>query len=626
MGAKVLECDSARPLSAAERERSSSSAWFSPPSRIRWAVVLLSLLAAALYAWGATRGATHPYYTAAIRTMSESWHAFVFGAFDPTGFVTTDKLPGSMWVHALFVRVFGMHTWVLLLPEVLAATASVPLLFGAVRRWSGVRAGLVAAVILMLTPAVLATTRVNLPDTLLLFFVVAAAYALVRALEHPGWRWLVLSAVLVGLAFQMKMLQAFLVLPAFCLTYLFFAAVSPRARLVRAVVYGALSLLVSVAWMAVVSLVPATSRPQVDGSTSNSLWDMVFVYNGVGRGGSGNATAGLFGGQPGITRLFNAELATQISWLLPLAVLFLVAGVIGTSTARGGDRIDRAGWTLWGGWLVVGWAALSVLSGMHPYYTTMVAPPLAALVGTGVVRAYAAWQARRPAGWLLPAGVLLTAGWALVLLLRQSVSQPWLLLLVALATAMAVGLLLAVRVTRVRSRELAAATALVLGVALFAAPGAWALSTPAIADTSPRKIDPLAGPEGHKPLLGRLGGVDRGLLGYLEANRGDARFLFASAEASTAAHYLGDGLPVLPLRGFTEESPSIPVGGLSRLVGGGEVRYVLMGSPRPGTTGSAREREAWVRENCALVPREAYGKRGAPESPWGEAALYDCRA
>ncbi len=581
---------------------------------------MLTVLAAALYAWGLSRGAPHYYYSAAMRSMSESWHAFFFGAFDPSGFVTTDKLPGSLWVHALFVRVFGTQSWVFLLPEVLAASASVPLLFGAVRRWAGARAGFAAAVIFLCTPVVFATAQVNIPDTLLMCAVVAAAYALVRALEHPGWRWLVLSAVLVGVGFQVKMLQALLVLPAFCLTYLFFAAAAPRVRLVRAVVYGALSVLVSLSWMTVVSLVPAGARPQVDGSASNSLWDMVFVYNGVSRGGQGGV-AGLFGGEPGATRLVNEQSGGQIGWLLPLAVVLLVAGLL-----RARTRSDRAGWLLWGGWLVLGGAVLSLLGGMHPYYTAILAPAVAAVAGTGLVRAFADWRARRPAGWLLPAGVLLTAGWALVLLTRQRAGLGWLPPLIAVAAVLAVGLLLVLRVSRDGRRAIAMAAVFTAAVALFAGPATWLVSTPRIDGHSTRVVDPVAGPPqvqaaGARRSGGTLPVVNQDLLDYLLAHHGKERFLFAAGESSTAAPYLGDGRNVLPLRGFTENSPSIPVDELSRLVAAGELRYVLMIN-LPGMTGQALQRADWIHAHCATVPRPAYQPTAVP-GRW-DPTLYDC--
>jgi 4-amino-4-deoxy-L-arabinose transferase-like glycosyltransferase len=587
-------------------------------------VLLLSVLAGALYAWGLSRGAPHYYYSAAVRSMSESWHDLFFGAFDQSGSITTDKLPGSLWVHAVFVRVLGMHTWVLLLPEVLAATGAVPLLFGAVRRWAGTRAAFTAAVVFVFTPAVFAVAQVNIPDTLMTFCVVAAAYALVRSLDESGIRWLLLSAVLVGAGFQMKMLQALLVLPAFCLAYLVCANRTPKVRLVRTVAYGALSLLVSVSWMIVVSLIPAADRPRIDGSSSNSLWDMVFVYNGISRSGSGQTggTGSMFGGPPGPFRLFDDQVAAQISWLLPLAALLLVAALI---RIRRLGRRELGGWLLWGTWLVLAWAACSELSGMHPYYTALVAPALAAVVGAGLDHALTAWRERRPVGLLLPVGVLLSAVWAFFVVLRTPVGLNWLVPVIAVAALVSLALLAILRSGK--DGVLLGVTALATGVTLLAAPLAWILSTPVIPDQSTRVVDPVAGPPEAQAQQQKLSGggalpaLDPQLLSYLQAHRGTERFLFASGESSTSAPYLSAGQNVLPLRGFSTASPSVPVSELSRLVATGELRYVLMIN-LPGMAGPAKERADWVGTHCATIDRTVYEAQGKP-SPWAP-VLHDC--
>ncbi len=225
----------------------------------RWAVLALAALAAACYGWGLSRGGTHYYYSAAVRAMSENWGNFFFGAFDPQGAITVDKLPGALWAQALSVRLFGFHTWVLLLPGVLAAIATVPLLFGAVRRWAGMRAGVFAGVAFVLTPAVFAVVRVNLAEPVLVLCLVAAAYALTRALQGRS-RWLPACAALVGVAFQVKMMQAWLVLPAFCVAYLIGAPVAIAPRWWRA------------GWLALGSIVPDSgSSGQLRGEQPQAL-------------------------------------------------------------------------------------------------------------------------------------------------------------------------------------------------------------------------------------------------------------------------------------------------------------------------------------------------------------------
>ncbi|HEX3784186.1 MAG TPA: glycosyltransferase family 39 protein [Pseudonocardiaceae bacterium] len=598
-------------------------------------MALSSLLAGALYGWGLTRGAPHYYYSAAMRSMTLSWHNFFFGAFDPAGSITTDKLPGSLWVHAIFVWLFGMHDWVLLLPELLAAVATVPLLFGAVRRWAGQRAAFIAVGVFLLTPVIFATAQVNIPDTLMVLCVVAGAYALSRSFDARGWGWLALSAVLLGIGFQMKMLEALLVLPVFGLAYLVGAARPLRVRMLATVGYGLVTLAVSLSWIIVVGLVPAGSRPKIDGSSSNSLWDMVFVYNGIGRSGSAqdNAFAALFGGPAGPLRLFDDKVSGEISWLLPLAVLLLVVGLV---TARGKGRRELAGWLLWGGWLAICAAAFSVVSEMHPYYTVLMAPAVAALVGVGVDRAWGAWRARRSQGWLLPLGVVLTVAWTSVVLLRVPVGLDWLVPVVLVAGVIAVVVfsvhqLSSGRVSVGRQRAVLVIAAAAGALALFAAPATWMLGTPPISANPSRESDPIAGPAAFQALDeasmgggGGQAGLDLSLLHYVQAHNAGERFLFAAGQASIAAPYIGDGQDVLPLQGFTDLSSSVDGAGVASMVSHQDFRYVLM-LYLPTGTPTALSAEQWVRARCAAIPATAYEPAGHGAAQRWAPTLYDCR-
>ena len=303
-------------------------AWITRRSSDRALVAGLTALAAVVFGWGFQRGRTHPYYTAAVRSMGASWHDFVYGSFDPAGFITTDKLPGAFWVQALSVRMFGFHPWAVLLPQVLAATACVPLLFVTVRRWAGRGAGYAAAVGYTLTPVTVALSRTNIPDALMVFFMVLAAHALWRWAEggrRAAW-WLAASAVWLGVAFNVKMGQALLVVPVFAATCFLLGGGTRWGRVARAAVYGALVAAVSLAWMVFVTLTPAAQRPYIDGSVHNSVWEMVFQYNGFGRIGgqgagsdplAGGAVLSGAGGPAGLGRIFGAASAGQISWLVP---------------------------------------------------------------------------------------------------------------------------------------------------------------------------------------------------------------------------------------------------------------------------------------------------------------------
>ncbi|WFE35382.1 glycosyltransferase family 39 protein [Micromonospora sp. WMMD975] len=431
----------------------------------RWArPALLALLVTTglLYLWGlGASGWGNAFYSAAVQAGSESWTAFLYGSSDAANSITVDKTPASLWLMALSVRVFGLSSWSILVPQALLGVASVGVLYASVRRWYGPAAGLLAGAVLALTPVATLMFRFNNPDALLVFLLVAAAYATVRAVETASTRWLALAGVLVGFGFLTKMLQAFLVLPVLAGVYLLAAPTGPGRR-IRQLLLAGLAVLVSAGWwVALVELVPASARPYIGGSQHNSILELTLGYNGLGRitgdevgsvgggGRPGGGGGGPFSGQAGLLRMFDTEVGGQISWLLPAALILLVAGLWLAGRAARTDR-RRAGLLLWGGWLLVTGLIFSFMSGIfHAYYTVALAPAVGALVGIGVTML---WRARTaPGRWrgyaatLILAGTLATtAWWSWRLLGRTPDWHPWLrptILATALTTAALLALL-----------------------------------------------------------------------------------------------------------------------------------------------------------------------------------------
>ena len=253
------------------------------PRWARPALLGLLTLTAILYAAGLNRnGWANDFYSAAVQAGATSWKAFFFGSFDSSSFITVDKTPASLWVMELSVRVFGLNSWSVLLPQAAEGVAAVGILYAAVRRWAGPAAGLIAAAALACTPVATLMFRFNNPDALLVLLLTAAAYAMVRAIESGRTRWLVLAGALLGAGFLTKMLQAFLVLPGFALVYL--VAGPPRlARRCGQLLAGGAALLVAAGWwVAIVMLTPAAG-PYVGGSTNDSILQLALGYNGLGR-------------------------------------------------------------------------------------------------------------------------------------------------------------------------------------------------------------------------------------------------------------------------------------------------------------------------------------------------------
>jgi 4-amino-4-deoxy-L-arabinose transferase-like glycosyltransferase len=483
-----------------------------PAADPRWArPALLALLGltALLYGAGLSRnGWANDFYSAAVQAGTRSWKAFFFGSFDSSSFITVDKTPASLWVMELSARVFGLNYWSVLLPQAAEGVASVAILHAAVRRWSGPAAGLIAAGALAVTPVATLMFRFNNPDALLVLLMTAAAYATVRATDSGRTRWIVLAGALLGFGFLTKMLQAFLVLPAFALVYL--VAGPPRLgrRLWQLLAGGAALLAAAGWWVAIVQFTPAADRPYVGGSTNDSVLQLALGYNGLGRldghetgsvGFNGAATGGggggaAFGGSTGLSRLFASDMGGQISWLLPAALIALAALVWLSWGRPRTDRV-RAAALLWGGWLVVTGLVFSYMSGIiHPYYTVALAPAVGALTGIGVVTA---WRARRSvsagralgARAVLAAAVVVTAWWAYALLSRSAGWLPWLRpVILACGVAAAAGVF-AGRWLSGRAMVLSVAPlALVAGLA---GPLAYSLDTVATAHTGAL---PSAGP------------------------------------------------------------------------------------------------------------------------------------
>jgi len=452
----------------------------------RVAPLLLALTAGLVYAWGVRNGQLHNYYSPAVKSMTESWKAFLWGGYDPAASITLDKLPGAFQVEALSARIFGYSSWSLLLPQVVESVLAVLVLYGMVRRWMGPVAGIVAAAAFATTPIVAALAHAEISDTLLTLLLILAADAWLRAVRAGRLGWLLLSGVWVGLAFQTKMVQAWGVLPALAVGYLLAAPGPLRRRLGHVGLAGVVTVAVSLYWVVLASVVPASMRPYIDGSTNNSAWSMVFDYNLFSRYETGASGVGW-------TYLLGSSVATQVGWLYPVALIGLALGLSGR---RPRTDVVRAGFVMWGLWLAVHAVAFSEGRVAHSFYVVSVAPAVSALAGGGLVlmwRAYRRGGARR---WVLPAAVVATVAWALYLSSRFPTFMPWLTPLVAVLGAVAAGLLVLVTFVvgrpKLRARLALVAVVATLG-ALLAAPATWAAST-VDAAYSGSSIGPAAGP------------------------------------------------------------------------------------------------------------------------------------
>ncbi len=591
--------------------------WRSPPEQPAWArpaLLAIAAVAAVAYGWGMAGASVEPFYGAAARSMSQSWHDFIFGAFDPAGTVTVDKLPGALWLQALSLRVFGFHIWALILPQAAEGVLTIVVLYRAVRRLAGPAAGLTAAAVLAVTPITVLLNRGNISDSLLTLLLVLAADATSAALLSGSPRQLMLAGVWVGLAFQAKMIQAWLALPALAAAYLLAApAARLRTRCAHVALAGLVTVVVSLCWMTAVSLVPAQDRPYADGSPNDSVYTQVFDYNGLGRL-TGNwarlagppspllvaakesgrlLNANTIGIKPGWHRLLAGPFAADSGWLLPAAVAAAL-GVLISRRRRGRRDPLRAAVVLWGGWWLVLAVFFSAGSYLNSYYVAALVPAVAALCGTGIA---ACGPRPWPAGvrLIVTATVLACAGYG-AYLMSGTASGPAELTVVALIVAAAAAAQLLLPASGKAGHLTAVAFA---GAAVLLLPAAASVSgvvgglgpfdTPF---ESPRTAHANQELAAAGPALTRA--VQR-----LELQAPPASALFGADTSGLAMNYiLYSGREVLPIGGYLGNVPAPTLAALQADISRGYVRVFVLPVSPPGWD----PRVAWLESHCARQP------------------------
>lgn len=563
-------------------------------------------------------GTGNPYYAASVRSMLGDPGRFFFGSFDPLGVVTVDKPPVALWIQAIGAGVLGYGSLDLLLPQALMGVTSVALTWFLVRRGFGAAAGLVAGLALAVTPICVAVDRDNLPDTALVLTLLLATWVLGRAAESGRLAALALAMALVGLAFNIKMLAAFVILPSFALAYWVGAPIPWRTKVARLAASGLVLAAVSLSWSLAVELTPKARRPFIGGSRSNSALELALGYNGVARilgmGSGGFGPPGMrppgppggpgmgpppggptgmpgFGGTPGIARFANKGMAGLITWLFPLAIVGTIAA---WARSKSSPEV-RPALVLWGGWFATHWVVFSFAEGIfHDYYTTVMGPAVAALAGLGAV---ALFDESRRGGWrsiLLPGSILLTAGWQASIVQHYPDWSRW--LIPSLAGAAVVGSLGLVAARWRGDQGESAGSAMAwasLGLAgLFIAPALWsatAAMAPGIsmmptADPTligVRRDGPTTpmpfGPGG--PMEATLEETKR-LVAFLRANRqGESIAVAAMASMPIAPMLIESGEPAVSLGGFLGMDPAVSLARFVGWVEAGQLRFFLAGGP-----------------------------------------------
>lgn len=587
----------------------------------------LLLFTAIFYLWHLTiNGMANSYYAAAAQAASINWTAWLFGSLDAANFVSVDKPPISMMIMGLFGRIFGFSSWSMLLPHALAGIATVALVYLTVKRWYGARAGLIAGIVMAMTPAAALMFRFNNPDSFLTLFLTVSAYAFLRSFE--GKRpvlWLSLAGLFTGFAFNTKMLQGLLLLPIMTIIYISFARPKFTTRMWHLSVAGIVTIVSTFWWSILVWLTPAVNRPWVGSTNDNNIWSLIFGYNGFGRlfghgggpgggapggggaanmaqigtqaaqstqmtpltggglgaGGRGGGPGGVgFGGETGVLRIFNESFGPNIAWLIPVALISagLVIWLLRRAPRHNKERI---GVLLWLGWLLMHIVIFSMTSGtIHPYYVVTMAPAVAALVGIGAPYIWQAYTRRTKVAWILPLSIALTTILSIIML-GYSNYWPWLMWLVMIAGGVATILTLLPLSQTKRLKQIILGLAITAGMA---APIVFSVSTVATAHSG---SIPTAGPgaSAMSNTNNESARAESTLVSFLLENRRVATWIAAVNSANESAPIqLSSGQPVMAIGGFNGSDSTLTLSQLKQLVKQGKVRYYVVNS-RQGKSG-----------------------------------------
>jgi 4-amino-4-deoxy-L-arabinose transferase-like glycosyltransferase len=604
----------------------------------------LLILTGILYIWNlASSGWANSFYSAAVQAGSTNWEAFFFGSSDAANSITVDKPPASLWLMELSVRVFGLSSFSILLPEALMGVATVAVVYLTVRRSFSAGTALLAGGVLALTPVAALMFRFNNPDALLVLLMSLSVYFTVRGIQSGKLRWVLWAGVMVGLGFLTKQLQAVVILPALAGIYLVAAPGNWWRRIWHLLLALGAVILSAGWWVAIVEIVPASMRPYIGGSQNNSFLELTFGYNGFGRltgsetgsvtgGGGGATTTSGQWGATGILRLFESTTGGQISWLMPAALLLALVAFI----VMRGKRTDlrRATLMLFTAWFVVTGLTFSFAEGIfHDYYTVALAPAVAGAVAMG---AAVLWSYRDEFWSRIIAAVVVlgTVTWGFVLLDEASAWLPWLKwVVVALGVVAAVLLLLPQR-----GRGMIAGTIAVALAACLLAPTAWTLETvgvghsgsivtagPTVASAMGGGFGPRGGgaptgrgglghapggqgapPTGAAPAGAAGGGMgsllDSGSVGtalttLLKSDASSYKWVAAAVGSNTAAGYqLATQESVMPIGGFNGSDPSPTLAQFETDVANGEIHYFIGGTLGASNGGSdvSSQIASWV--------------------------------
>jgi 4-amino-4-deoxy-L-arabinose transferase-like glycosyltransferase len=581
------------------------------------------------------------YYAAGVRSMLDSWHNFLFNAFDPAGFVSIDKPPVAIWLQAASAKLLGFSALSILLAQVIAGLAAVLIVYVLVRKYWGGTAGTIAALSLALSPVNVAVDRSNNTESCLILVLLAAAWLAMRAAETSRLALLCAAMAAIGIGFNVKMGAALVLAPVLALTFSLARPGAPVTwHLGRQTMAGIVLVAVSLSWAIFFDLTPAKDRPYAGSTKHNSMLELALVHNGAARFVAMSTPAAnptttevrqpvMTDDSPtGPLRLFRPRAAAQFAWLLPLALAGLVLAW-SDATSPGAPVSRRISAGVWTGWLVMYWIVLSFAGGLiHTYYVAVLGPPLAVFSGIAIAGLWSRWKAGKPGRIYLPLIIVVTAAWQAYLCIAPSgtIGSDW--LSVTWLTSIGIAAICTVILyawPQQGSRFAKLFVAAAIG-ALLVAP---TLTTASVVLRRPNIAAPVANmtalltpPDAERQALrtSRLDAARQKLTNYLTANREAAKFLVAVPNANVAAPLIiSTGLPVMAIGGYLGDDPILTPSDVERLAADRQLRFVMLGG---FTLAPARQAAAldpiarWVRANGRPVDPKLWRLSASAGTPY----------
>lgn len=622
-----------------------------------WTLIHLSILTIALLIEVILllkNGYNNTYYAAGVKSMTQNWHNFFFVSYDPAGFISIDKTPLALWIQVASVKIFGFHGWALILPQTIAHLLSIELIYRIVKKTSGQKAGLLSAAILALTPISVIMATTNQPDSILIFLLILCSWVFFKFIESGKFKYLAFSAVILGLSFNTKGTQAFIVIPALLLTYVLAFKAQWKRKITYLILAGAILILTSFAWIFTVDLIPSNERPYVGSTNDNSELSLALGYNGISRllgeqfsfppenivaaiqkisptfksksftdqtniskaknEGPQRAVfngigAPAFGGEAGIFRLLNKSLGGQASWFLVLAIFGTISTLL---TIRKKTPLLPEQFTglFWSCWLLSGILIISKIPFMHPYYVATLAPAIAVLSGMGFVTMLKFYKTEGWGKWLLPFSIFFSAlsFWFILNNFPEySLLKIILTFLLIIISALFGFMSISHKIFKKRTWNTTILSALFL---LFLPSVIW------IKYSFSNRIDAVLPQAGPNEFLSPIGeSLQDEMLAVLKSRRNNPKFIVATQSSFTADDIIiKTGLPVMNLGGFYGTDPVLTFDEFKNKIETGIVRYLLISDIWKQGDYNFPKSE-FVIKNCKLIESNRND----------DLSLYDCK-